>query len=111
MNFKAIASVVAISSAVLISGPANAQSMMIGAQTYTEDELPAIQERCDQLNLAATTESLTEESEEVAESAGEADATIEGAEDVNEVEDATTTVDLDLITLQECKDAGLIDSM
>jgi hypothetical protein len=116
MRIKALVSAIAITSALTLSGGAFAQTMINGVEV-SEDDLPGLQERCDELNVAATTESLSgtdssegemEDGMDTGESAGQADATIEDAPDVNEVENATSGIDLDTVDLQACIDAGLI---
>ncbi|UJW86863.1 hypothetical protein [Devosia sp. SL43] len=107
MHVKSIVSAIALSAALALSGPAFAQTMFNGAE-LSEADLPAVTERCEQLVTAAETESLTESSDSSEDStAGGADATIVDAPAVNEVEEATTTIDLDTVTLEQCTEAGI----
>lgn len=111
MQLKALASTIALAAALAISGPVYAQSMINGV-TIPEDELPAVQQRCDDLKNAADTESLASEGQdtegdEPVEDAGEAE--VEDAPETDGTAEATTTVvDLDTIDLQACIDAGLV---
>jgi uncharacterized protein (DUF885 family) len=121
MHFKALVSALALGAAVSLSGPVSAQEMMINGVAIPEDEMAAVQARCDELAEAAENESLSEPTEDDAaddsadddtiDSAGEAGALIEDAPEVNEVEDATSIIDLDQIDLQACIDAGLVDDL
>jgi hypothetical protein len=107
MHVKSVVSALALSAALAISGPAFAQTMFNGAE-LSADDLPAVTERCEQLANVESTESLTESSDSAEDStAGGADATIVDAPAVNEVQAATTTIDLDTITLEQCTEAGL----
>jgi len=119
MTVKSALSVVALT--VAFAGSAFAQGMTINGVVVPEDELAAVEERCLQLSNAEETESLTEteddatdaddaNDEEVGtnETTGGNDALTENAPNVNEVEDATTVIDLDTITLQACIDGGFV---
>ena len=114
MNIKTIASAIAISSAMLLSGSAYAQTV-IGGATVTAEDLPKVQERCDQLALDASTASATETDADAdaatdgAATAGE--ATTAATTDVNAPADATTAVDLEALTLEACTEAGLTKAM
>ena len=118
MSIKTFASAIALTSAMLFGGAAYAQTM-IGSMEVSADDLPAVQQRCDAPALSASTESLstttdttamTSGSDNTAETtAGSADATTTTSpEKVNEVADASTKIDLETITLEQCKTAGLI---
>ena len=110
MNIKTIASALAISSAMLLSGSAYAQTV-IGGATVSAEDLPKVQERCDQLALDASTASATETDAD-ADAATEADTTAtEATTDVNAPADATTAVDLEALTLEACTEAGLTKAM
>lgn len=108
MQLKAFASTIALAAALAVSGPVAAQSMING-MTIPEDELPAVQQHCDELQTAAGVES---ESTDETDPEGETEDA--GAEPVEEVEpsgtaEATTpAIDLDAIDLQACIDAGLV---
>lgn len=107
MQVKTLVSILAVSTALAFAGPASAQTMFNGAP-LSDDDLPKVQARCDELANAATTESISEDGadqDDQSNDAGQADATIESAPQANE--DATTAVDLDTVTLEMCNDAGL----
>ena len=120
MTIKSALSVVALA-AGLVAGPVVAQTTalptMIGPQTVSEADAGAVQARCMDLKTAAETESLTAE--------GDADA--ETAEDSNETsvagdagiasEPALTdsptalSVDLAVVTLEDCEAGGWLSEM
>lgn len=126
MQFKALVSTVALGAAMALSGSAFAQT--INGVDIPEGELAIVQERCDELSVAANNESLvgTEAPDQIegdagdtddgdsstdsgsTDSAGQADATIDSAPPVNEMANATSTIDLTTIDLQACIDAGLV---
>lgn len=111
MQLKAFASTIALAAALAVSGPVAAQSMING-MTIPEDELPVVQQHCDDLKTAADTES-----ESTDESAGDANLEDAGDDDLNGGAEADTsgtaqattpTIDLETIDLQACVDAGLV---
>jgi len=118
MTIKSAISVVALT--VAFSGAAFAQGMMINGSAVSETDMPAVQERCDQLANAETTQPLStteDESSNTTNNDGNSgsssstagvDATVETAPAVNEVQNATTTIDLDTISLQACVDGGFV---
>lgn len=107
MQLKAFASTIALAAALAVSGPVAAQTMING-MTVPEDELPLVQQHCDDLQTAA---GVASESTDQGDPAGQTDP---GAEPVEEVEPGgmaqavTPTIDLDTIDLQACIDAGLV---
>ena len=116
MRTKSLLSAVALVSAMTFSGSASAQTMFNGVE-LTPSEFDAVQQRCLQLETAASTESLTEDSAsdngdgatEATPGAG-ADSTpqIENPPAANEVENAgIPNVDLESITLEQCEAAGI----
>ncbi|WDR03858.1 hypothetical protein PSQ19_07435 [Devosia algicola] len=107
MNIKTIASAIALSSAMLLGGSAYAETM-IGSTTVMEADLPAVQQRCDQLALASDTSATESDAMGTDSTAGGSAANVEDAEEVNELEQVTTTIDLDTVTLEQCQEAGLI---
>jgi len=143
MHFKALVSAIALGAAVSLAGPVSAQEAMINGVTIPDDEMAAVQARCDELAQAAENEPIAGEAENdvtddagddtgddgddadngdgddtgnggdtTADDAGEADATIDDAPAVNEIDNAlTSTIDLDTIDLQACIDAGLVDDV
>lgn len=88
---------VAMTAAMLVSGPSMAQTM-IGGATLTAEELPIVQAHCDELaRVNATGQTNTSE------------------KPVDEQTDAAagdkalvTSIDLDVLTLDDCKTAGLV---
>lgn len=106
MHVKSVVSAVALTIALGFSGAAFAQST-IGGMAIPEGELAAVQARCDQLNTAATTESLTEETTKDEEATQASD---ENLVDATPSADGASAVviDLDLVTLDQCKEAALI---
>jgi len=114
MTIKSTLSVVALLSGIAFSGAAFAQEMTIAGAPVAEADVAAVQERCDQLSTAASTQSLVENSENEASDSSETgasvegDATISSAEAVNEIQQSTTTIDLETITLQNCIDGGFV---
>lgn len=105
MNIKSLVSAIALTSALALSGPVFAQTMINGA-AVSEADLPAVQQRCDDLKTADATESLTDTTKKTVDSAGA--AATPNAPAVNETANATTKVDLDLLTLDACVTAGLV---
>jgi hypothetical protein len=109
MTIKSALSVIALTAALGFTGSAFAQDAV------SAEDLPAVQDRCDDLEVAATTESITEESdglnsdEEVSEDQT-ATAAIDTVDDASEIENATTTIDLDTVTLEQCEEWGLLAS-
>ena len=110
MNFKTIASTIALTSAMLLSGGAYAQTT-IGGATISADDLPKVQERCNQLAEAgdptATPESAAT-SEDGDDTADSSDGSADAPEAVNEAADATTAIDLSTLTVESCTEAGFI---
>lgn len=116
MTIKSALSVVALT--VAFSGAAFAQGMMINGVAVSETDQAAVQERCNQLSTAETTQPLAgTENEESnisnndgnsgsSSSTAGVDATVDSAPAVNEVQNATSTIDLDTISLQACMDGG-----
>lgn len=110
MNLKTSLSAVALTAALALSGPAFAQTMINGA-AVSEADLPAVQQRCDELKTADDTASLADPKagDETTENAG--DAATPDAPQPNEAANATTAVDLDNLTLEACVEAGLVSAM
>lgn len=107
MTIKSALSVAALT--IALSGAAFAQGMTINGVAVSEADQPAVQERCDGLATAESTESLTESSDSSEDStAGGTDAAVVDAPAVNEAQAATATIDLDTIDLQACIDGGFV---
>lgn len=115
MTIKSALSILALSTSLAFTGSAMAQTSINGVDV-TDADLPAVQQRCDELMVAESTQSTSTATEDSAgadsngadDSSGAADATIEDAPAVNEMANMTSTIDLDTITLQACLDAGLV---
>lgn len=110
MRVKSALSSLALVAGLLVSGSAFGQSMINGV-AIPEGEMAAVQERCDALKLADTTDPLTD----VDDGQGNADSNpdvsgnqTEEQTQPNEIANATTTIDLETITLEACTEAGLV---
>ena len=113
MHIKSLVSVVALSTVFAFSGPAFAQTMFAGA-ALSEADLGAVTERCEQLVTASTTASATDSAtgdSSTDDTAGGSDANVDEAPEVNELEAATSTIDLDTVTIEQCTEAGLGGAM
>jgi len=108
MHIKSVVSAAALSAALLFSGSAFAQTMFNGGEVSAED-LPALQQRCEMLGTAASTESIAGQPSSTGDTAGDAAAADVPA--VNEVQQATTKLDLDTVTLEQCEAAGIKGTM
>jgi hypothetical protein len=99
MNIKSALSIAALCSALALSGPVYAQTVINGVEV-PEAELAAVQARCDELSTAESTEALgtTEEDDD----GGEAE------EEVTADTTPTATIDLETLTLEACIEAGLV---
>lgn len=86
---------------------AAASATMIGSQTVSAEDLPKVQAQCDTLN-AAQGGSQGSDSSTTNSPDGASDMTDSASEVPNGTDQATSTIDLALITLEECKAAGLI---
>ena len=113
MTIKSALSVAALTLA--LSGAAFAQGMTMNGVAVSEADMPAVQERCDQLSNAEATQSLTDTPNAAADTATDSndsnasnDAVLENAPATNEVQNATTKIDLDTISLQACIDGGFV---
>lgn len=101
----------ALTAGLLVSGSALAQTAttttemsgtMFGSATLTADELPIVQAHCDTLERLDNTGNSPSNDNKVAGADAEADAP-QG--DVALV----SSIDLNTVTLQQCKEAGLVD--
>lgn len=110
MTFKTVTCAIVMGSALMFGGAAYADTM-VGSSTVTDADLPAVQARCDQLSTAddASLSQDTDAKSADDSTAGANDATLNGApEQVDEATSATTTsIDIDTVTLEQCKAAGL----
>lgn len=116
MTIKSALSVAALT--IALTGAAFAQGMTINGVAVSETDMPAVQERCDGLANAESTESLAPTTDTATDSSSDSsggndgtaanDAVTEEAPAVNEAQAATTTIDLDTIDLQACIDGGFV---
>lgn len=119
MTIKSALSVVALA-AGLVAAPTFAQSsMMIGTQTVAETDVEAVKARCDDLKRADETQSLSETKDaddaddDAASDEETADDSVAGDADIVDVpatdSETATSVDLGIITLEECEAGGWFD--
>jgi hypothetical protein len=106
MKLSVISSL-ALATAMFVAPGVYAQDTMIGSQTVSADDLPKVQAQCDALNSSqggsqGSDTSTTETPD------GASDTTDTATEVPNGTDQATSTIDLSLITLEECKAAGLV---
>ena len=109
MTIKSVLSIAAIT--VALTGASFAQGMTINGAAVSETDMPAVQERCNMLSTAESTQALSTGTEtDTNDNATRDDdsATTTDTPAVNEVENATTTIDLDTIDLQACIDGGFV---
>jgi hypothetical protein len=119
MHIRTIASATAIA-AVLGFGTAAYAQTMIGSQTVSEGDMERVKVYCEDLQnaenqAAGATDDETEAGntteDDADNSTGEdAEAASEDAPDTADTEDtaAVGSIDMDLITLENCKEAGFI---
>jgi TATA-binding protein-associated factor Taf7 len=119
MSIKAAVSALALTSAML-AGSAFAQDatatteMMIGGTVVAEQDMEAVKARCEDLKNAQDTQSLTQEPAADDQATGDStDASSANAGIINEpAEDSetATTLDLTLVTLEECEAGGWLET-
>lgn len=118
MKFSAKVSSLALAGVLMLSGSAIAQTMVAG-QAVSEADLPKVQAQCDVLadaqnNADTTTTSTDTKSTETTPPADNATATDttenspEKSTDVNGTDAATSVFDLEILTYENCKEAGLV---
>jgi hypothetical protein len=105
MKFSALLAPLAVAATLSVSGFAFADTMVAG-MNVTDAELPKVQARCDELFTSSSTMSTTEDTT-AADPAAPADG-LDDAPEVNGMDQATTVIDLEVLTLENCKEAGLI---
>lgn len=123
MHIKNLVSPIALALALSFAGGASAQTMVGGVEVSAED-LPEVENLCNSL-AAGANETLAETNDSIASDGddddgddgedGEADdgqadpdpAADDGA--ASDLDNALTTIDLDTITLEQCREAGLVD--
>lgn len=105
MTIKSTLSVLALLSGVAFAGSAYAQTT-VGNNDVSDADLPIVQAHCDALLLADENSSTAGENPNDTEvTDGEATGVAADTESRN----TSTTVDLDTITLEDCRTAGLIN--
>ena len=104
MTIKSTLGVVALLSGIALSGSAFAQTM-VGSHEVSETDLPIVQQHCDALALADQNSGA--EAQQPSESTTNADSQTNVEEDTAAL-NASSTVDLDTITLEDCRTAGLV---
>lgn len=138
MRIRTLVSPLALAVGLAMTGAASAQ-VTIGGQTVLEEDMPAVQQRCDELALAARTgagDTDTTQSDDQDDDAGDDtgddtdngtdNGTDDGSDDTgtddtttsdangdfgtaDEVDNALTGVELNSITLDQCIEAGLVE--
>ncbi|MBE7732293.1 hypothetical protein [Devosia faecipullorum] len=106
MNIKSALSVVALLSGVAFAGSAYAQTM-VGNNDVSDADLPYVQAQCDALLLNEQNEFAAEMT--TGDEAKAADSEPTGLEADTAARNSSTKVDLDTITLEDCRTAGLVD--
>lgn len=106
---RSMISSLALTAAMLLSTGAWAQTM-VGQQSVSADDLPKVQAQCNTL-AGVDNQSLASDSN----GDGAEDTPADGAGDLgtdsetpNGTDQATSTIDLSLITIEDCKAAGLV---
>ena len=88
----------AFAAALSFSGASMAQTMINGMEV-SPDDLPKVQTQCDKLALDENGSPATDDNIE---------KSYEEQKDVSQIDELTTTIDLESLTLEQCKEAGLI---
>ena len=112
-------STIALLAGLTMGGSAFAQTQ-VGNNDVSDADLPYVQQHCDALRLADMNESATasttpadEATDAAEEGDANADATADseptGIEADTAARNSSTTVDLDTITLDDCRAAGLVE--
>jgi hypothetical protein len=106
---RSMISSLTLAAAMLVSTGAWAQTM-VGQQTVSAEDLPKVQAQCNTLagvdaqSMASDTTTAEGGTEAPADGAGDLG---KDSETPNGTDAATATVDLSLITIEDCKAAGL----
>jgi hypothetical protein len=102
-------SALALTASLLVSGSAMAQTTttdmagtMFGSATLTAEELPLVQAHCDTLERLDNTGNSAGNDNKTAGASVESEAPAGEAALV-------TSIDLDTVTLEQCKEAGLVE--
>jgi len=104
---RSMISSLALTAAMLFSTGAWAQTM-VGQQSVSADDLPKVQAQCNTL-ASVDKNSMASQTEQTdgAEADGAGDSTTGETEVPNGTDQATAAVDLSLITIEDCRAAGL----
>ena len=104
---RSMISSLALTAAMLLSTGAWAQTM-VGQQSVSADDLPKVQAQCNTL-AGVDKNSMASQTEQTdgAEADGAGDSTTGETEVPNGTDQATAAVDLSLITIEDCRAAGL----
>lgn len=113
MHIKTIASAIALSTAMALSGTAMAQTM-IGSQEVSEGDRERVQVYCEDLqnreNQAVGATGAEDELNET-DDGSSTDDTADATDDGDDDSAAVGSIDTDLITLQNCIDAGFVEAV
>jgi hypothetical protein len=115
MHTRNLVSSIALVAALSFSGGAMAQTMIGGVDIPPED-LDRVQAHCNTL-AAAENESLAETADDDDAANGDDDGDDAQADpdpaaddgEASDMENALTSIDLDTVTLEQCREAGLIE--
>jgi len=105
MNFKMITAASAIVLGMAFAGPSFAETM-IGGVSVSDADLPKVQEKCDTLNTATSLSTDSTTTANPSASSTESATPAAGAT-AGVATGATTSLNVDAITIEQCKEAGL----
>ena len=105
MTIKSALSIVALMSGIAFSGAAYAQTM-VGNNDVSEADLAVVQQHCDALALADMNSDIAGDTTPETENSADDEST--GIQADTQARNTSTTVDLDTITLEDCRTAGLV---
>jgi hypothetical protein len=106
MNFKIITAASAIVLGMAFAGPSFAETML-GGVAVADSDLPKVQEKCDTLNTA-TSLSTDSTTSAMPNSSSTESATPAAGATAGVATGAATSLNVDAITIEQCKDAGLV---
>jgi hypothetical protein len=107
MRFKAVASAIALVTALGLGGAANAQTVVNGLNVSDVD-LPRVQEYCNQLQSGMTPDATPSDSPESPTSTDAVGTEPDEATSDDDGDESEPTLELGEITLEGCMEAGLI---
>ena len=94
---RTIITTAAFAAAISLSGASMAQTMINGMEV-SDSDLPKVEEQCRKLALDENGSPATTDN---------TDKSYEERKDVSQIDQLTTTFDLDTLTIESCKAAGL----